>query len=110
MDPLAAELEIIEAVALTVVVLALGGVAWLMTSSLLKTAKLGVAPGVTVALALLTFVAIIAAAVTRSDAMVALAGTGLGALAGAVTSVYRQDAPHTPPEAEEEEERNDDST
>jgi hypothetical protein len=94
-------LQLLTVIGFTIAVLVLGGVAWLMTNALMKTAELSANRGVMIALSLLTLVAIgAAAAANGNSAMVALAGTGMGALAGAVTSVYGTDkkGPETRPD------------
>jgi hypothetical protein len=89
--------QVLSAVGLIVTVVVIGFVAWLMTDSLMKTADLPANRGVMIALALLTLVAIGAAAANANSAMIALAGTGMGALAGAVTSLYGGDSKKNTP-------------
>jgi drug/metabolite transporter (DMT)-like permease len=81
------EIKALEAIALEVVavsiaaIIGFGFITWL----LLRAAKSAPAAMVTLALSIITIIALFAYAVTRETSIVALVGTGLGALAGAVT-------------------------
>lgn len=58
---------------------------------LIRAARIAPAALVVVALTVLTLVSLIGASVGRSAELVTIAATGMGALAGAVTSLFRAD-------------------
>ena len=67
-------------------------IVWLVTRALLKAAQFPKSIALVIALSILTLVALTGAIATTNDgavtALIGLAGTGLGALAGAVSSVF----------------------
>ena len=78
------------------VVLALGLVAvitGLVVFALLRSAARKVDVGVIVAVTILTLVAIMGFVATQQEALITLAGTGLGALAGAITNLIGSKEP-----------------
>jgi len=78
------------------VVLALGLVAvitGLVVFALLRAAARKVDVGVIVAVTILTLVAIMGFVATQQEALITLAGTGLGALAGAITNLIGSKEP-----------------
>ena len=78
------------------IVLALGLVAIitaLVVFALLRAASRKVDIGVIVAVTILTLVAIMGFVATEQEALITLAGTGLGALAGAITNLIGSKEP-----------------
>ena len=80
--------DIVLALAAEVVAVAISAmvVFGFVTWMLLRAATLAPAAMVTLALSLITIIAIAAYGITREEVMVAVIGTGIGALAGAVTA------------------------
>jgi hypothetical protein len=71
------------------------GIVWLFVWALLRAAQYPSPTTLTVSLSLLTFVSIAGAIISQSTELITLAATGLGALAGAVSSQYDKKDPPT---------------
>lgn len=84
------ELGRLEVIGLEIVAaMALGAVlAGVIAFSLLRAASKDQAGMVTIAVSILTMVAIVGFVATSQEALVTLAGAGMGALAGAVTNLF----------------------
>jgi hypothetical protein len=81
-------LVLLEIVILFLVFLSLASVAYLFVWGIVKAASYPPPAVLVVSLSLLTFFAIVAAFLSDSPELVTLAATGIGALAGAVSSQY----------------------
>lgn len=88
----AEEALVVALIAATASAVAVGFVTWL----LLRAADKPAGTMVTLSLAILTLAALAAYIVTRAEVMAAIIGTGIGALAGAVT--YQLGGPHDTPD------------
>jgi hypothetical protein len=90
-------IEGIELIIVLALMLALFGV---FGFALIHAARIPHPASLVTALALLTTLVIVAFIVTEADALIGLAGAGIGALAGAVASVYNDkndtQGPHQP--------------
>ena len=85
-DP--AELLAVEVLAVAIGFVVLG---FVLVWALLRVTKAEPTAAIPVLVGLLTFVAIVAYALTREEVLGTLAATGMGALAGAVTSLLDRD-------------------
>lgn len=85
-------------VALLIIFVVFLSVAWVFVWALLKAAEYPAPVTLTVSLSILTLLSIVGAIVTDSTELVTLAATGLGALAGAVSSQYDKKKPPDDPD------------
>ena len=81
--------EELALIAIALAIIAVVALGWFMTRALLSAATHRPAAMITVALSILTLVALLIFSITESETMGTVAATGVGALAGSVTAMFQ---------------------
>ena len=104
MDPTTPTDEAYQAIEVLAVVVAVVTVFFVIFAVLLLRAGRLQHPGpLIVSLSMLTAVALVLGIVRTSEAAIAIAGTGVGALAAALAAVYKDNGPKNPPKEDKDE-------